>query len=110
MKYLLLVGLISCSYLSVSASDSAQIITSAQCSMCKNKVEKRLRKIKGIESVELNMDSKILHIIFDEKSIDLSKIEKLINQIGYDANDKPAIPSAYKRLPACCRKGSQANH
>lgn len=94
----------------IQAQDTAKIKTSAMCESCKNRLESRLGKLAGISSVHLDIASKMLTVIYDPKDLNQEKLEEKITEIGYDANTKIAKKSAYKRLPACCRKDYQGTH
>lgn len=94
----------------IQAQDSTHVITSAMCNSCKFRLETRLGKIKGIQKAELDVSSKNLLVFYDRKLISPQVIEAKVTEIGYDANGRPAKKSAYKRLPACCRKDYQGTH
>jgi len=96
--------------LHLNAQDTVKINTSAQCESCKKRLESKLSKIKGISNVDLDVDSKVLTVIYDKKMITSNNIEDKVTEIGYDANNKPAKKAAYKRLPACCRKDYKGSH
>ncbi|MBS1518037.1 MAG: cation transporter [Bacteroidetes bacterium] len=74
-----------------------------QCGTCKKNIETAVRKIDGIESVNVDKDKKIAHVNFDKNKTDLSKIENAITAAGYDADDKKADPKAYEDLDDCCK-------
>lgn len=105
--------IIICSILfsaAIYAQDTVLITTSAMCESCKNRLESRLNKVKGIQKAVLDVDTKQLSVTFDGKLISKDAIEVKVTEIGYDANGKQAKKSAYKRLPACCRKDYQGTH
>ncbi|UCE00970.1 MAG: heavy-metal-associated domain-containing protein [Chloroflexota bacterium] len=74
-----------------------------QCEMCKNSIEQGLAKIKGIESVHIDLEGKMGHINYDGTLLKLIDIEQAIAELGYQANDVPADPVAYEALPECCK-------
>ena len=88
---------------------TASIKTSAVCGMCKKTIEKAMAYEKGIKSSSLDVDSKILTVVFDSRKTSLENIRKAVNESGYDADDKPASERAYKRLDDCCKKET-GNH
>lgn len=88
---------------------TATIKTSAVCGMCKKTIEKAMAYEKGIKSSSLDVDSKILTVVFDSRKTSLENIRKAVNESGYDADDKPASERAYKRLDDCCKKET-GNH
>jgi len=81
-----------------------KIKTSAVCGMCKDKIEKAMAYEKGVKSSELNLDTKILTVVYNTKKTNPEKIKLAITKSGYDADDKLADPKEYEKLPACCKK------
>lgn len=80
-----------------------KIKTSAQCVMCKDKIEKRLKKEKGVYKVNLDIESKIVTISYDSSLINSDKLRLIISSLGYDADDIKADPLQYEKLPNCCK-------
>jgi len=80
-----------------------KIKTSAQCGMCKDRIETALAYEKGIVKSDLNVDTKILTVTFKPLKITPDKIRELVSKIGYDADQVPADKVAYAKLPACCK-------
>lgn len=74
-----------------------------QCGTCKKNIETAVKKIDGIESINVVVKEKTAHINYDKSKTDLTKIESTITAAGYDANDKKADPEAYKELDDCCK-------
>lgn len=112
MKKITLILSIICSAFMVNAQEQktskfeiAKIKTSAQCGMCKTKIEETLVFEKGVKSAVLDMETKILTVKFKKDKTNLKALELAINKIGYDANDSPADKKAYEKLEACCQKG-----
>ncbi|MFM1744891.1 MAG: hypothetical protein RLZZ630_828 [Bacteroidota bacterium] len=86
-------------------SDTIRIVTSAQCETCREKLSRDLGYLKGVEQTELDLDTRILQVIYDSGRTTPEKIRKAVTRSGYDADDLPADPRAYQRLPGCCKKG-----
>jgi periplasmic mercuric ion binding protein len=84
------------------------IKTSAECSMCKDRVEEKLNYTKGIVFAELNYESKELEVRYKTKNISVEKIRAILNELGYDADETKAVPEAQKALPDCCQPGGMA--
>lgn len=87
-------------------TDTLVIKTSAECDMCKTSIEKALMYEKGVKSANLDVDSKVLTVVYKPAKITPDKIREVINQSGYDADDKPANNKAYEKLNSCCKKGA----
>ena len=81
-----------------------EIKTSAQCEMCKDKIEKELNLTAGIKNAVLDVNTKIVRVEFKERKIKLEEIRNIISNLGYDADDVPANAEKYKQLPKCCKK------
>lgn len=95
------------------AGDNPTVIkikTSAICGMCKRKIEKNLAYEKGIEDVNLDIPSKILTVKFNAKKTNTAQIKKIVADSGYDADEVPATPVAYEKLPSCCKKEAAGSH
>ncbi|HNW89835.1 MAG TPA: heavy metal-associated domain-containing protein [Bacteroidales bacterium] len=89
-----------------------KITTSAVCGMCKTRIEEGLAFEKGIKDAVLDLDTKVLTVVYNTKKTNEEQILTLINNMGYDANDTRANPEAYNKLPACCKNhdGHKCTH
>ncbi len=86
--------------------ESVSIKTSAVCGMCKDRLEKNIAFEKGVRSVSLDDETKVLTIEYRKGKNDKERLKKAISRLGYDADDLPADQKAHDRLPACCQKGN----
>ena len=84
-----------------------KIKTSAVCDMCKNNLEKAMAYEKGVKSSSLDVDSKILTVVFDNRKTDADKLKKAVTETGYDADKLPAQERAYNKLDDCCKKDAK---
>jgi mercuric ion binding protein len=80
------------------------ILTSAQCDMCKKTIENTLSGVSGIRSASLSMVTKKVTVRYLPEKITPDKIRRAITDLGYDADREKGNPEAYKALPACCKK------
>ncbi len=53
------------------------------CSCCVGKVEKSVKQLDGISSVEINSDNEEVQVIYNEDSITLDEIKEKIDAVGY---------------------------
>ena len=83
-----------------------EIQTSAICGDCKQRLEHDIAFEKGVKSVELDDETKILKIKFKKGKNNKENLKKAITKVGYDADDLPADQKAYNALPDCCKKGN----
>ena len=75
-----------------------------QCEMCKKKIETYLKRYDGITMINVNYKKKETTVKYLTDRINDEEIKTAIANAGYDANDVPANPESYKRLPICCKK------
>ena len=81
-----------------------KIQTSAICGMCEERIETNMAYEKGVKSVELDDETKIVTITYKTAKTDPDKLREAISKLGYDADDVEADKEAYEKLPACCKK------
>jgi len=86
-----------------------EIKTSAICGDCEERIEHDLSFAKGVKKVTLNSETKVVTVDYNPQKSNPEALRKAINRIGYDADDHPADAAAYKKLPACCKKGNVAH-
>ena len=79
-------------------------LPSIVCEKCTKTIENALKKDEGVESININIEIRKAIVSFHHLKTSISKLEKIINKAGYDANDKKADKKAYYKLPDCCRK------
>jgi mercuric ion binding protein len=94
----------------VSRSDTLTIATSAQCGMCKERIEKAMAFEKGVKSSSLDLNSKELTVIYKSNRTSPEKLRKALSEVGYDADRVPANPKAYAKLPPCCKKPTDPDY
>ncbi|WPR73412.1 heavy-metal-associated domain-containing protein [Algoriphagus sp. NG3] len=82
------------------------IKTSAICEMCKATLEKDLTFEKGVKSVNLDLDTKVLNIAYLDSKTDPNKLRKRITMVGYHADSMKRDPKAYAKLDDCCKDGA----
>ena len=83
-----------------------KIQTSAICGMCEDRIESNIAYEKGVKSVELDDETKIVTITYKTAKTNPDKLGKAISKLGYDADDVEADKEAHDKLPKCCQKGT----
>ena len=58
------------------------------CGMCQAKVEKGLRGAEGVTKAEVSLEKKMAYVEFDDSKTSVDKIEKVVTELGFTANDK----------------------
>ena len=81
-----------------------KIKTSAICEMCKARIERNLGLSKGIKESNLDLNDKVVTVKYNPSKTTPDAIKATIINTGYDADDLPAVPKAYNKLPNCCKK------
>ena len=74
-----------------------------QCATCKKNIETALKKVDGVNSVNVSVKDKIATVDFDKSKLNTDKIETEITLVGYDANSKKKNEAAYEKLEDCCK-------
>jgi copper chaperone CopZ len=59
-------------------------IQGMECSGCVSTVSKVLKKIKGVKTVNVSLELAQAAVEFDEKIVELAKLEVAIEKAGYD--------------------------
>lgn len=93
----------------VSDGYKIEIKTSAVCEMCKDAIERDLTFEKGVKEVNLDVDTKVVTVIYNDKKTNAETIRERITKVGYNADDLMRDPEAYENLPFCCKDGAHDN-
>lgn len=101
--FLILTVLISFSSIRAQVMESFSTPT-VLCSMCKRTIERELGYLPGVQKVEVDLSAKETRVWLRGKKTGREEIIQAITAAGYDAENQPASPEAYRRLPDCCRK------
>ena len=93
-------------HLSAQKSQTVTFQTSAQCGMCKERIEKELNFASGVQYAELNMENMSLTIKFKSKKTTADDLRNRVAAIGYTADDVLPKEEDVKKLPLCCQPGA----
>lgn len=66
-------------------------VTGMTCASCVAHVEKSVSKLEGIKMVHVNLLTNSMTVSYDESSLDNSKIEKSVENAGYEAHLKSDV-------------------
>lgn len=83
-----------------------EIKTSAVCEMCKETIEQDLTFEKGVKTVNLDVDTKVVTIVYNDKKTTPEALRTRISKVGYNADEVKRDPESYKKLPRCCQDGA----
>ena len=90
--------------------DTVTIKTRIKCDHCKAcetygmKFERDLYFGKGIKRSKYNSTDTTITVIYRTTKTNLDIIREKIARLGYDADNVPADPKAYRKLDNCCKK------
>ena len=89
-----------------NASEEMVINTpTIQCGMCQKTIEVGLAKIDGVSNPKVDLKTKKTILLHDPEKTNIKSIEKVVSELGYQANNLKANPDSYADLPACCKIG-----
>ena len=95
----------------VKAVQTARIKTpTVGCEACKTRLETYLKRYDGISFINVNWRKKETTVKYITDRINIEEIKTAIANAGYDADDVPANPESYKRLPQTCKKPEDGGH
>lgn len=75
-----------------------------QCEMCKNTIERYLKREEGVISSKVDYKKKITTVKFYADRTNIEYVKTAIANAGYDADNVTANPDSYNALPKCCKK------
>ncbi len=73
------------------------------CEMCKERIEKAVKKVKGVKSANWSMKTHVIKVVFDSKITNIDKLHQSIADAGYDTDKVKSTDAKYKALPSCCQ-------
>ena len=95
----------------VKAIQTARIKTpTVGCEECKTRLETYLKRYDGVSFINVNWRKKETTVKYLTDRINIEEIKTAIANAGYDADDVPANPESYKRLPQTCKKPEDGGH
>lgn len=75
-----------------------------ECETCGKIFQANMHKIKGLKMYELDEKKMTITVYYNGEKTNLETIKNGIAQLGYDADNIKANPSAYEKLDGCCKK------
>lgn len=76
---------------------------SGNCELCKKRIEKAAKSVKGVKSASWDAKTKKIHVEFDSMKISADAIQKAIAKAGHDTEKFKADDNTYNELPECCK-------
>jgi membrane fusion protein, copper/silver efflux system len=84
-------------------NEATEFKVSGNCDMCKERIEKAAKSVKGVTSAEWNVNSKKIHVEYNGMKTSNEAIQKVIAKAGHDTELFKADDAVYNQLPECCR-------
>ncbi|MBN8833681.1 MAG: hypothetical protein ABS68_09165 [Niastella sp. SCN 39-18] len=73
-----------------------------ECGMCKSRIQNVL-KLDGITAAVWDMETKLLTVTYNPKTISNDDIHKKVAAVGHDTDKYQADDKVYDKLPGCCQ-------
>ena len=71
--------------------------------MCKARIEKAAREVKGVKSVKWNQETKMLTFEYKPSLASIDDIAKKVAEVGHDNEKFKASDEVYNSLHSCCK-------
>lgn len=75
----------------LDASKAVLTLLGMSCPLCSNNVDGRLKKVEGVESVQINLETGKVTITFGDPSPTRAQIELAIKEAGFTLSDMELI-------------------
>ena len=85
------------------ATETATFKVGGKCGMCKNRIEKAVGKLEGVQSVNWDVQTKDLTVKYDASKVKETDIHEKIASVGHDTEKVKANDASYSKLPGCCK-------
>jgi hypothetical protein len=82
------------------ANDSFKV--SGKCDMCKSRIEKTVKSIKGVTGAEWNASTGVLMYASNGK-VKNEDVSNALIKVGHDTEFGKASDKVYNSLPGCCK-------
>lgn len=92
-----------------SGNDKSQMVkhdefkVSGNCDLCKERIEKAAKSVKGVKSAVWNITTKKIHVEYDSMESSIDAVQKAIAKAGHDTEKVKADDKSYANLPECCK-------
>ncbi len=83
--------------------ETASFKVYGNCDMCKDRIERAARSVKGVVMANWNSESQKLILKYLPEKTDESTIQKAIVAVGHDTDSFRASDDVYQQLHTCCQ-------
>ncbi|MDR3309686.1 MAG: cation transporter [Tannerella sp.] len=81
----------------------ATLAVKGACGMCKTRIEKTAKAVKGVSTAEWSLEKQELVLDFDSAQTSLKSVSEAIAKVGHDTASDTAPDDVYNALPGCCQ-------
>ncbi|MDP1622214.1 MAG: cation transporter [Bacteroidales bacterium] len=102
---MLVAGLLLFSMTAMFANEAKteKIKVYGNCGMCKSRIEKAAKSVKGVIKATWDDEDAMLTVTFDDTKTTTLKIEEAVAKVGHDTDHTKAADKVYNALPGCCQ-------
>ena len=86
-----------------SKYDTLELHVEGVCNMCKARIEQTVYDMKGVKTVEWDLQTGTLTTVVKSGKVTKEDIAMALAEKGHRSELMEAVPEAYKDLPGCCR-------
>ena len=83
--------------------EHAMLNVKGSCEMCKDRIEKAAKEVKGVSFASWETEKQVLHLNYDPDKTSVDDIAKAVAKAGHDTDKYKADQATYDALPACCK-------
>ncbi len=62
-------------------------IPALHCSSCASTVTRTVKVLGGVSDIDVNTESKLVHLTYDESKVSLDQVREALDEIGFFAED-----------------------
>ncbi len=82
--------------------EHAMFKVAGNCEMCKDRIEKAAKTVKGVVSAEWSAEQQVLHLGYNKGVTSVETVQKAVASAGHDTEKYKASDAVYNKLPECC--------
>jgi Cu(I)/Ag(I) efflux system membrane fusion protein len=86
----------------IDKNTEASFKVSGNCEMCKARIEKAAKSVRGLNNAVWDMQTKTIRVEYNEKETRPDDIQRAIAKSGHDTEKFKADDTVYNSLPGCC--------
>lgn len=83
--------------------ETAKFKVYGECDMCKDRIERAARSVKGVVMANWNAESQELLLKYLPGKTDKTEIQQAITAVGHDTDALRATDESYDQLHTCCK-------